>query len=324
MKKKCFKFIAELCQNHLGKTYLVERMLDRCVENGSDIIKLQYIYAKNLSFRPRFENGIKYKSKTISIKRPYNNEFSRIKKLELPEKTFEKFVKLCNKYKVTPMITCFARENIQNIINHGFKYIKVASYDCASFQLLRDLSLKFKNIIVSTGATFDDEIEVASKILKKNNVNYSFLHCVTIYPTPINIINLSRINFLKKFSVKSGFSDHTIGTDNNKNLASLLAIFYNADYIERHVRVTDYEETKDGKISILPEDIMELIAFSKLSKKDQKYFLKEKYKVNPKLFLGSSKRVLGDIELQNRDYYRGRFVSKSAKRDIYNWEELPL
>ena len=75
-------FIAELCQNHLGKIKNVEKMLDECATNGAKIIKLQYIYAKNLSYRARFENGISEKKKIYSIKRPVvkvcyliNNQF---------------------------------------------------------------------------------------------------------------------------------------------------------------------------------------------------------------------------------------------------------
>ena len=41
------KFIAELCQNHLGKTYNVEKLLEACVKNKADIVKLQYINSKN-------------------------------------------------------------------------------------------------------------------------------------------------------------------------------------------------------------------------------------------------------------------------------------
>ena len=48
----------------------------------------------------------------------------------------------------------------------GFKTIKVASSDCASYQLLRELVKKFNNIIVSTGMTYDDEIQKAYLILK--------------------------------------------------------------------------------------------------------------------------------------------------------------
>lgn len=322
MKK--VNFIAELCQNHLGKMKHVEKMLDECASSGAKIIKLQYIYAKNLSYRPRFENGITLKSKIYSIKRPYKAEFERLKKLELPEKSFEKFITLCEKYHVEPMITCFAREHVDKIYNHGFRHVKVASYDCCAPQLIRDLSNKFKNIIVSTGATYDEEIKNTSRILKKNHINFALLHCVTLYPTPFNYLNLARINFLRQFTKNIGYSDHTISTDKRKNLASLAAIYFGAKYIERHIRILDFDKSKDGKVSILPKDILELVNFDALSKNQQFDYLKSNYKINPKNFLGKEKRILTHEELLNRDYYRGRFVSKSKHRHIYNWDEVSI
>ena len=45
--------------------------------------------------------------------------------------------------------------------------------------------------------------------------------------------------------------------------------------------------------------------------------------------VGDKNRRLSDIELLNRDYYRGRFASnrdetKGGSPMIYNWEEVPL
>lgn len=37
--------------------------------------------------------------------------------------------------------------------------------------------------------------------------------------------------------------------------------------------------------------------------------------------LGSDDRQLTDIEMLNRDYYRGRFAQKKSAKVIYNWEE---
>ena len=50
------KYIAELCQNHLGKFENIEKMVEECAYNGAKIIKLQYILAKNLSYRPVFDH----------------------------------------------------------------------------------------------------------------------------------------------------------------------------------------------------------------------------------------------------------------------------
>jgi sialic acid synthase SpsE len=185
--------------------------------------------------------------------------------------------------------------------------------------MIEELSKNFKNIIVSTGASYDDEIQKTALILKKNNVNFSFLHCVTVYPTPINLINLNRISYLKKFTNNVGFSDHSLADKKNNNLAIYLAIYFGAKIIERHVRFYDIDKTKDGKVSILPEDIFDIKEFCKLSKKNQIKFLKSK-KINLEKIKGDSKRNLTHIELLNRNYYRGRFATIKKKRTIFNWE----
>ena len=39
-------YIAELCQNHLGKIENIEKMVEECAFYGAKTIKLQYILAK--------------------------------------------------------------------------------------------------------------------------------------------------------------------------------------------------------------------------------------------------------------------------------------
>jgi sialic acid synthase SpsE len=316
------KFIAELCQNHNGSYKNLKKMTIECAKSGADIIKLQYIMSNTLSFRPQFEEGLKKGKQIISIKRPYLEEVKRLKKLEIKNSDLKKFVKLCNSLNVEPAITCFTRQDV-NIINKiGFKTVKIASYDCASFQLLRDVKNKFNKIIVSTGATFDNEIKKAANILKGKN--FIFLHCVTIYPTPLESINLERINFLKKFTNKVGFSDHSLGFIKNRNLASMMAVYLGAEYIERHITILDKDKTKDGKVSIQPEDIRKIKTFSSLSKSKQLNFLKKNFEFNIERLRGHKYRKLTKEEILNRDYYKGRFVSKIGSREIYNWEEVNL
>ena len=93
MKKK-LNYIAEICQNHNGKINNVEKMISQCAEAGASIVKMQYIFSKNLSFRPEFENGLKINNKVYAIKRPFKKEYNRLKTLELPSKECKKFVKM--------------------------------------------------------------------------------------------------------------------------------------------------------------------------------------------------------------------------------------
>jgi sialic acid synthase SpsE len=318
MKK--FKFIAELCQNHLGSFQNVKRMTEECAKNGADIIKLQYILSNDLSFRPIFEAGYTKNKKIYSIKRPYSDELKRLKKLELKDNDLIKFIKLCKNLRVEPAITCFTIKDVKKLNKLGFKTVKIASYDCASFQLLREIKKYFTNIIVSTGATYDDEIAKAAQILSDRN--FSFLHCVTIYPTPLNELHLSRMRYLKKHNNKVGFSDHSYSRDKNKNLASFLAIYNGAELIERHVTMFEKNVTKDGAVSIYPSDIKILKEFTGKSKTEQKKYLLKNFNFSFSKALGNYKRNLSRVELLNRDYYRGRFCTKKNSRQIFNWEEV--
>ena len=96
------EFIAELCQNHNGSLNRLLDMVDRCADNGADMIKMQSIYVNDLTFRPVFENGYTLKKKKFFIKRDYFSEYKRLKKLEINYKDTEKFIKRCVSKKLFP------------------------------------------------------------------------------------------------------------------------------------------------------------------------------------------------------------------------------
>ena len=156
------------------------------------------------------------------FKRPFRAEYDRLSKLTLSDELVSLFIKTCINKNVIPLTTCFIRADITNIINQGFKEIKVASYDCSSYQMLRELSPKFDHIYVSTGATFDREVIYASSILKKYAKSFSLMQCTTIYPTQLSQINLDRLKFLNNLSENFGFSDHSA---TERTFTSLYACF---------------------------------------------------------------------------------------------------
>lgn len=323
------KLIAELCQNHNGDFEMVKRMVDAAVENGATHVKIQHIHVKNLTFRSQFEEGAELDGKKMSIKRPFKSEYARLKGLELSKEESKEFVSYVRSKGAIPMTTCFSRDSIKDLVEEGYESVKVASYDCASYQMLRELANSFKEVIVSTGATFNNEIEMAASVLKEKGVEYTMLHCVTIYPTPLNEMHLAKLEWLKSFSAHIGFSDHSL-VERDGVLASKAAIASGAEVIERHFTILEKDETKDGPVSIKPTHMRELADFAKLSKEEQAAQL-EKEMPNWKVVLhGDVNRKLSDAELLNREYYRGRFASprvegeNDSKYMIFNWEETAL
>ena len=66
-------------------------MVDLAKEAGADFVKTQMIHTRELTFRTQFEIGLKQNEKTLCIKRPFNDEYTRLKKLELHDLLLQLF-----------------------------------------------------------------------------------------------------------------------------------------------------------------------------------------------------------------------------------------
>lgn len=183
--------------------------------------------------------------------------------------------------------------------------------------MLRELKIRFKHLFISTGATYDEEIESASHLL--TGTSFSFLHAVTIYPTPLNELHLARMCYLRTLTPSVGFSDHTlVSRDGIK--AAAVALSLGADVIERHFTILPVDATKDGPVSIRPEQLKLLVQFSKMDPAELKDYVQREIPEYPEM-IGVEHRPLSAVEELNRDYYRGRFASHAGSEIVYNWEE---
>jgi N,N'-diacetyllegionaminate synthase len=311
--------IAECCQNHNGDKEILKRQIHEAANNGADFVKIQAIRSKEISHRVRFDEGLTDADGTIlTIKRPYLAEVERLSKLDLSLDDEQWFVDECWRAGVAPMTTAFTITGAREIKDMGYEAIKIASYDCASFPLLREVKKYWNNIYVSTGATYDHEIEKAAEILAGSN--FTFLHCLTIYPTPMDVLNLKRMSFLRRFTSKVGYSDHSL-VETTHLWASKIALALGACCIERHFTVLEKDGTKDGPVSIKPQQLKELNEFAMLSRVEMMNIIKQEYP-NWEQTIGSQFRDLSHAEKLNRDYFRGRFASLVNDNHIFNWEEV--
>ncbi|MDP3800087.1 MAG: N-acetylneuraminate synthase family protein [bacterium] len=317
------KIIVELCQNHNGDRQVLKDMILAAKENGADIVKGQIIFSQDVTHRERFDEGEEeHNGVRKTIKRPYLAEFERMKSVDLSEDDYKFFVSECNRIGITPMLTVFSRNRISfagSLPYQGEKLVKVASYDCGSLQMIKELSEKFDNLIISTGASFDDEIKHTADFLNKAGKKFTFLHCVTSYPNTVAMANLARMEWLRQFTPNVGWSDHSLISRDGIKM-SKVAIMLGADYIERHFTILPADKTKDGPVSINPEQLKELSLFAKLSKDEQKNIV-EKEIPNWKVMVGFTERDMTHTEMLNRDYYRGRFASLVNSEWVYNWED---
>lgn len=308
--------IAEFCQNHRGNLDTLKEMVHAAAEAGADYAKIQSMLADDLTYRERFEEGKVEGGKQVVIKRPYKPEYERLKPMDLSDEAHLMFIDECKSAGIKPLTSVFSRSRIPFLASLPWREIKVPSYDCASFPMIRELRERFDRLFISTGATYDHEIEKTAQIL--NGHDFIFLHCITIYPTPLGLLNLARMNYLRKFTPKVGFSDHTL-VERDGHKAVIAALYLGADVIERHFTVIDRKLTKDGPISVDPMQLKEIVEFSRMKKSE----LEEHVQKIPefKQMVGVEHPGLSHEELLNRDYYRGRFANRVSGKIVYNWEE---
>jgi N,N'-diacetyllegionaminate synthase len=309
--------IAEFCQNHKGDLEILKDMVWAAAEAGATYAKVQSMLADDLTYRERFENGTWEGEQQTAIRRPYQPEYERLKPMDLTDEGHVFFDQECRKAGIQPLTTIFSRSRIPFVASLGWEAIKVASYDCASLPMLEELKERFKHLFISTGATYDEEIEAAARLMGEHS--FSFLHAVTIYPTPLDQLHLARLEYLRQFTPSVGLSDHTlVARDGIK--ADIVALSLGAQVIERHFTILDPQETKDGPVSLRPQELKELVEFSRMSQDELQDYVQREIPEHEQM-IGLSQRPLSHTEELNRDYYRGRFASRVGDELVYNWEE---
>ncbi len=310
--------IAEFCQNHNGDRAVIKEMIAAAHASGATYAKIQTIFSEDLTRRERFEDGKTHADGTVAtLKRPFLTEQDRLRPMDLTPDDYAWFIEECGRVGIKPLTTVFTLGRVADMAKLGWKDVKVASYDCASLVLLKQLKHYFSHLFISTGATHDWEVARTAHLLRDHS--FSFLHCVTVYPTPLPELHLRRMRYLRQYTPSVGFSDHTlIARDGIK--ASLMALAMGAEVIERHFTVLPPEQTKDGPVSITPAHLQELVTFAKLPVHERLQIVKDTIP-EWRQTMGYEQRDLSPTELLNRDYYRGRFATHT-RSPVWNWDAM--
>lgn len=254
----------------MGNIGLAKQMIQKAAAVGVDCIKVQSWQADKLN---------KY------FKGDYKSTYERHKKTELTDEDHFELIDWCKKNNIEFLTTCFDLNRIDFLASLGLKSIKVASSDCASKNLIKKLMAHFETIIVSTGMSTEKEIKDTIKLLGEHD--YIMLHCVSLYPTPLNKCNLNRINWLREQGAKRvGFSDHSIGIE-----ASIIAMSMGIEILEKHLTLDRTLPGKDQNMSTTIDEFMKICHWRDLCIK----------------MLGHYNPSLSEEELKVRKIYIGKW-----------------
>lgn len=285
--------IAEIGVNHNGDIKLAKRLIAKAKEAGADAVKFQTFKASTLAL----ENTKKTRYQKINTKKPDENHFDMLKKLELKFSDFVKLKKFSKIKKIDFISTPYDIESAKFLLKIGVKVIKVSSADLVDIAMNRYLSKKKCSVILSLGMANLDEIKELLHIYKnKNKNNIALLHCISNYPCSLKSINLNFLKTLKKTRLVFGFSDHSIS-----DLPSVMTIALGGKIVEKHITLNKNMKGPDHKSSL---NIIELKKFINNLR-------------NAELILGKNVKI---CQKEERDMKRISRKSILSKKDILKGE----
>lgn len=243
--------IAELSANHNQNISIAKETIYAMKDSGADAVKLQT-----------------YTPDTITL--DCNNEYFQIKQgtlwdgqtlYELYKKAYTpwewhcELKELADKLGLVFFSTPFDKTAVDFLEKLNVPIYKIASFEITDIPLIEYVSSKKKPVIISTGIATLEDIELAVATCRNNGCeNITLLKCTSAYPAPIEEANLSTIpDMAKRFNVKVGLSDHTLGI-----LVPITAVALGATVIEKHFILDKSLGGPDASFSLEPKEFTEM------------------------------------------------------------------
>lgn len=282
-------FIFEMANNHQGS-----------VEHGKKIIKA----IGEIARRHKLKASIKFQFRDLDTfvhpkhqKKSDNKHVPRFLSTRLGEKDFKTLIEAARKEQLIVMATPFDEKSVDMADRLGVDVLKVASCSATDFPLLEKIAEARKPVIISFGGVPLTRIDDIVTFFDHRYVHFAIQHCVSIYPTPTEKLQLEQIAVMKKRypNLVVGFSTHE-APDNTENIQ--MAYARGARMYEKHVGV----ETPKIKLN----------AYSANPEQTEKWVEAWKRAVQA---MGAQEKVLDPKEKEDLEsLMRGVFAKKPLKK----------
>lgn len=249
--------IAEAGVNHEASLDRAIRLVDSAAAAGADAIKFQTYKAESLASRnaPSYwDTDQEAESSQFALFKKYD-AFGLTEYTKIAERCFEKSIDFAS----TPF-----DDVAVDLLDPLVSYFKVASADITNLPLLRKIGSKGKPVLLSTGASSEDEASSALQILKDSGATeVALLHCILSYPTKFSDANLGMIEGLRDRFPNNviGYSDHTVA---DEGLSALTAAYtLGAVILEKHFTDDKSQPGNDHYHAMNEQDLNNFVKKSK-------------------------------------------------------------
>lgn len=241
--------IAEIGINHEGNFSKAKTMIKDAYESNAECVKFQCHIVED----EMIKNDVIPANAKESI-------WKIMKRCSLTEKEEMQLKKYTEELGMIYLSTPFSRAAADRLESMGLSAYKIGSGECNNYPLIKHISSFGKPIILSTGMNDIKSISKSVSILEDAGIEYALLHATSMYPTPYDKIRLGALIDLRSNFPHAvlGLSDHSFG-----NYTCFAAISLGASILEKHFTSDKSWPGPDIPISIVPNELRELIIGSK-------------------------------------------------------------
>jgi N-acetylneuraminate synthase len=195
--------IAEIGNNHNGSFERAIHMVDLVAEMGADCAKFQMrqldeVYRKRTLRKDGEDLGTEY-------------VLDLLRRVELSVDQHKELANYCAGKGILYLCTPWDKKSVDVLESMGLPAYKVASADLTNLPLLDKLCVTGKPLILSTGMSSREEVQVTVDFLNHRNAAFVLLHCNSTYPAPLHDIQLRWMEQLRGIHPLIGYSGHERG-----------------------------------------------------------------------------------------------------------------
>lgn len=279
--------IAELSANHNGSLETAIETVRAAKRAGANAIKLQTYTADTITLDCNLED-FKIKGTIWDGRKLYD----LYQEAYTPWEWHQEIMDCAKQEGLECFSSPFDKSAVDFLEGLNVPAYKIASFEITDIPLIEYVASKGKPIIISTGISEADDIELALAACRKvGNNNIALLKCTSSYPAPIEEANMSMIpEFRNRFDVIPGLSDHTIGST-----VPVVATSLGARIIEKHFILDRSIGGPDASFSMNEEEFKSMVVSVRQAE----------------AAIGQVSYNLTDKQKQGKNFSRSLYVAKS-------------
>jgi pseudaminic acid synthase len=286
----CF-IIAELSANHGGNIEIAKETVRAAKRAGADAIKLQTYTANTITL------DVKSNDFKITQGTHWDGQYlyDLYKEASLPWNWHKTLFDLAEEEGLICFSSPFDFSAVDLLETLDCPIYKIASFEITDIPLIEYVASKGKPVIISTGIADLSDIELAIETCHKaGNKDITILKCTSAYPARLEDANLITIpDIISRFGVKSGLSDHTLGTE-----APSLAVAMGATVIEKHFILDKSIGGPDAHFSLDEKEFKAMVDVVRLTEK----------------MMGKIDYEMTEKKKKSREFSRSLFVAENISK----------